>query len=470
MPQLSPDTMTRDTATFATRIIHDDNRAVARRVPVTRLRVTTPDGTARDVETTGTLVRVGSAEAGNDVVIADPTVSRYHFSITWDDIGPRLRDLDSTNGTFVDGFRVLDLYLTPGAVILAGRAQLELRDGGREVDEPLFHDDRFGPLVGRSVAMRRLFAVLDRVAQSDATVLVEGETGTGKELAARAIHERSRRRGGPFVVVDCASMPPTTLHSELFGHERGAFTGAVARRTGQAELAHGGTLFLDEIGELPFELQPNLLRLLESREVRRLGGDRPARVDIRVVAATNRDLAREVNRGTFREDLFYRISVIRVEVPPLRERRDDIPLLVEHLVRRALRDDPDRASLVLCRLNPRTLGALDPHPWPGNVRELRNLVERSLALADPVADIAVVAQTAARRPRVREAAAAGETLEITVDPTRQMVEQRTEIVERFEKIYLASLLRAHDGKVAPAARASGLDRAYLRRLLKKHGR
>lgn len=463
-----------DTAdTQATRIICEDSRAIAQRVPVTKLHVSTPDAPSMSAEISSSVVRVGSAEQGNDVVISDDTVSRFHFEIVWDERGPRIRDLESTNGTFVDGYQVKDMYLHSGSVIHAGRAQLTFEALGEEVEERLFGEDRFGPLVGRSTSMRRLFAVLDNVAPTDATVLVEGETGTGKELVARALHERSARAGGPFVVVDCASMPSGMLQSELFGHKRGAFTGAVADRAGQVVQANGGTLFLDEIGELPIELQPNLLRVLESREVRMLGDGGTTAVDIRVLAATNRDLAREVNRGTFREDLYYRLSVVRLCIPPLRDRREDIPLLVEHLVRQTLRNDPGRADQVLSRFSPTMLESLKVHPWPGNVRELRNAVERTLALGPSrgqefgVSDVQAHAKgDSPTTPRTDGAYTLD--LDATIDLDRPLVEQRSELLERFEKSYLTAMVARHDGKIAPAARAAGIDRAYFRRLLKKY--
>ena len=373
--------------------------------------------------------------------------------------------LESTNGTCVDGTRVIDVYLTAGATIQAGWSQLVLEEVGRTVEEPLFPEDRYGPLVGRSAPMRRLFSVLEKAAPTEATVLVEGETGTGKELVARALHEHSRRREGPFVVVDCAAMPAETLQSELFGHEQGAFTGATMQRMGQIELAHGGTLFLDEIGELPLELQPNLLRVLEAREIRRLGQGQPTPVDFRVVAATNRNLALEVNRGTFREDLYYRLSIVNVEVPPLRDRRDDVPLLVEHLARRLLKNDPVRASAALRSFTPAALQALGTYRWPGNVRELRNLVERTLALDELALNQAPAADVSEDAPTVMEGAIA---FDVSVHLSRPMIEQRGELVERFERTYLAALMSRHNGMIAPASRASGLDRAYLRRLLKKY--
>lgn len=457
--------LNQSTKTFVTRILTDKGRAVVFKIPVTKLRISQQGHAPQVVEVETAVVRVGSAASGNDVVLEDDAVSRYHFTIAWDEHGPRLRDLESTNGTYVDGTRVIDVYLTVGATIQVGRSQLMIEEVGRTVDEPLYAEDRFGPLVGRSAAMRRLFSVLEKAAPTEVTVLVEGETGTGKELVAQALHENSTRREGPFVVVDCAAMPAETLQSELFGHEQGAFTGATGRRLGQIELAHGGTLFLDEIGELPLELQPNLLRVLEAREIRRLGQGHPKPVDLRVVAATNRNLALEVNRGTFREDLYYRLSIVNIEVPPLRDRRDDVPLLVEHLTRRLLKDQPERASAALRSFTPAALQALGNYRWPGNVRELRNLVERTLALDELALQQAPSVTVSEDVPALVADVIA---LDVNVDLSRPMIEQRGELVERFERTYLTALMSCHNGKIAPASRASGLDRAYLRRLLKKY--
>jgi transcriptional regulator with GAF, ATPase, and Fis domain len=460
--------VSRDPQTFITRIISEGGWPVSRRIPVTRLRVTDGSAPSYVVELETPVVRVGSATAGNDVVLDDDAVSRYHLSITWDEVGPRLKDLESTNGTYVDGVRTIEAYLRAGSVLRIGRSELTLEDGGRDVDEQLYEGDRFGPLLGRSAVMRRLFALLARVAPTDMKVLIEGETGTGKELCARAIHEHSRRREGPFVTVDCAAMASGVLQSELFGHERGAYTGATERRIGQVEAASGGTLFLDEIGELPLELQPNLLRVLEANEVRRLGSQRATPIDVRVVAATNRDLAREVNRGTFREDLYYRLSIVHVEVPPLRDRREDLPLLVEHLARKALGVGPGESHDALRRFSPAALSALSGYRWPGNVRELRNVVERTLTLDD----LAVRHEDPGpARPIVEEHDAEPRSapgLGFAVDVEKPMIELRGELIERFERAYLTALMARHDGKIAPASRASGLDRAYLRRLLKKY--
>jgi hypothetical protein len=296
-----------------------------------RLTVVAGPDTGLAGEFEANVIRVG-ARRGADLVLTDGKVSRTHFEIRLDARGYRLRDLESTNGTYVGGLRVNDVYVQPGASIYVGDSRLRFDPLDDSVEVALSRADRFGGLVGRSLVMRELFARLAAVAPTDATVLVTGETGTGKELVAEAIHEHSARKGGPFVVLDCGAIPPNLMESETFGHERGAFTGATAVHAGAFERANGGTLFLDEIGELPLEMQPKLLRALERREIRRVGGARVMQVNIRVVAATNRDLAVEVNKGRFREDLYYRLAVAHLAVPPLRERREDIPLLVEHIL------------------------------------------------------------------------------------------------------------------------------------------
>jgi len=289
----------------------------------------TDAGLVRDVE--APVIRIG-ARRGNDVQLTDSKVSGLHCEIRLDDRGYRLRDLDSTNGTYVSQLRINDVYIQPGAQIALGGTRLKFEPLGDSVEIELSDTDRFGSMIGRSVKMRELFARLEKLARTDTTVLVTGETGAGKELVAEALHDHSTRTKGPFIVLDCGSIPPNLIESELFGHERGAFTGAAAAHIGAFERAHGGTVFLDEIGELPLGMQPKLLRVLERKEVRRVGGTKPIEVDLRVIAATNRDLGVEVNRGRFREDLYYRLAVARVHVPPLRERKDDLPLLIEHIL------------------------------------------------------------------------------------------------------------------------------------------
>jgi two-component system response regulator GlrR len=315
-------------------------------------------------------------------------------------------------------------------------------------------DERFGRMIGRSPAMQVVFDVLTRAASSDATILLEGETGTGKEVSAEAIHVGSTRREKPFLVVDCGAMPPQLLESELFGHERGAFTGAVASRQGVFEAASGGTVFLDEIGELSIDLQPKLLRVLERREVRRVGTNIHVPVNVRLVAATNRSLREQVAGQKFRSDLYYRLAVVEVKLPPLRERLADLPLLVEHIVRGLGNVDP--ATLVRVR-SPEFLDALVRHNWPGNIRELRNYLERCVALRD----------FSPPRPTGTIAAIAGP--ENAVNVGQPLREAREAWVSAFERRYLEELLRQHENRVSSAARAAGVDRIYFYRLLWKHG-
>jgi DNA-binding NtrC family response regulator len=453
-----------DTTLGATRSLPRDGRAAAQLVRMVRLRIRPPDGAPERVqELAQQAVRVGNRR-GNDVVLDDETVSRIHFEIALDEHGYRLRDLGSRNGTFVDGVRVRDVYLRPGAVIVAGRCELRLEALDREAELPLSPLDRFGPLLGRSAAMREMFATLERVAPTDFTVLVEGETGTGKELVARALHQASRRSGGPLAVFDAAAAPAELLESQLFGHERGAFTGAIERRVGLVEEADGGTLFIDELGELPLGLQPKLLRAVESREICAVGSNSPRAVDVRVVAATHRDLAAAVNEGTFRDDLYYRLAVVRVIVPPLRERPEDVPLLVEHFVRSRLVARPDRAAAVLASLSAADVEALAAHPWPGNVRQLRNTVDAALALGGDELPVRFEAALAGgRAPRAPEQNAAGRP-----DLALPFTEQRDAVLAAFEESYLLGVVAQHGGNLSRAAAAAGLDRAYFKRLLRKY--
>ncbi len=316
-------------------------------------------------------------------------------------------------------------------------------------------DERFGRMVGRSPAMQTVFDVLNKASTSDATILLEGETGTGKEVSAEAIHRGSPRRDKPFLVVDCGAMPPNLLESELFGHERGAFTGAVSSRQGVFEAANGGTVFLDEIGELSVELQPKLLRVLERREVRRVGTNNHVPVNVRLIAATNRSLREQVGAHKFRSDLYYRLAVVEVRLPPLRERLPDLPALVEHIVRNL--GAVDEAALETVR-SPAFLGALAEHVWPGNIRELRNYLERCVALHD-FAPPRSTGSGPVPVPGPENAVNIGQPLR----------EAREAWVSTFERRYLEELLRQHENRVSAAARAAGVDRIYFYRLLWKHG-
>jgi transcriptional regulator of acetoin/glycerol metabolism len=309
----------------------------------------------------GESLRIGKA-SDNDLVLSDDTVSRHHCELTRSSDGVRVRDLGSTNGTKVQGARVTEALVSPGSVLKVGEVEIALRPAARHVEMMPSDRTRFGDALGRSLAMRTVFGILESIARTDATVLLEGETGTGKDVLARAIWTESARSRGPFVVVDCGAISYSLIESELFGHERGAFTGAVAARQGAFELADGGTLFLDEIGELPLDVQPKLLRVLETHEFRRVGGNRVAKTDLRVIAATKRNLQREVQAGKFREDLFFRLAVVPVTVPALRARREDIAMLVDNFLKGV------GGGLVV---TDEMTQALVAHDWPGNVRELR---------------------------------------------------------------------------------------------------
>jgi two-component system, NtrC family, response regulator GlrR len=392
----------------------------------------------------GTRATIGIQDSA-DVVLTDPSVSRFHCEVTLRDGAVAIRDLGSTNGTQVNGVRVVEGFLGDADILTLGRTRLRVDFGADHIDVPMSSRERFAMLVGRSPAMRAVFALLERAAASDSTVLLAGDTGTGKELAAQSIHNESSRRDQPFVALDCGAIPPTLLESELFGHEKGAFTGAIADRRGAFESANGGTVFLDEIGELSTDLQPKLLRVLERREVRPVGSNRVVPIDVRIVAATNRDLRAEVNSGRFRADLFYRLAVIEVRMPSLREHVEDLPVLVETILASlgaAASRDADRVRA------PAFLAELATHPWPGNVRELRNHIERCLALQS----LAPPVDTRAAGPP-------------PLDASRPYRDVRDD----FERQYFADLLRRHAGNVSAAARAAGMDRPSLYRALWKHG-
>jgi DNA-binding NtrC family response regulator len=381
---------------------------------------------------------VGTADSC-DLVLTDGTVSRNHLSLRVLPDGYLITDLDSTNGTRLAGCRIKAAYIEPGMTLDLGNTQIRLEELSGRVDLPLSGAERFGRLLGASSVMRRTFALLETVARENSTVLLVGETGTGKDLAAESIHELSPRAAGPFVVIDCGAIAAQLFESELFGHEKGSFTGATARRVGAMAEAHGGTLFLDEVAKLPLALQPKLLRALDRREVRPVGGSRPIAVDVRVIAASDRDLRVEVNKKRFREDLFYRLNVVRVRIPPLRERSDDIPLLVRHLLRQ-FTNDPG------AEFPAEEMEALIKSPWPGNVRELRNYVEQYVALMG-------------RHTLGRDVA----------DEEPQLYkEARARITDAFERRFLSALIQRTNGNLAAAARLAGMDRTYLMTLLRKH--
>ncbi len=438
----------------ATTIIYSHGRAVAVHIPTLAWEVLDgPDAGQRGILEQRAL-DIGS-HPSNQLALHDRAVSRFHCVIQCDERGHRIVDRDSANGTYVNGLRVRDAYLSQEAHIRLGETSIRTHVDGGQRQLPLSDNDSFGPAVGRSVAMREVFALARRAAPTSTTILILGETGTGKDVLARAIHQASDRARRPFVVFDCGAVTPTLVESALFGHERGAFTGAVRDQAGVFEQAHGGTLFLDEIGELPLELQPKLLRALDSGQVTRIGRQQPIAVDVRVLAATNRDLRDLVQRDEFRSDLYYRLAVVTIDMPALRERSDDIPLLAAHFLTEILHRDGRSLNELRPYLD-EAFGALKRYPWPGNVRELRNQVERAAALANPA--------------------------ELAKDIVSRLLELRTSIArtmhtrlplqsarEQFDREYLRDLMIESQGSVAEAARTADIHPKSLERLLRRYG-
>lgn len=411
-----------------------------------RLTITSGDHAGKTHEFAAARLVIG-ADARADFVIDDPTLSKFHCELRIDNGVTFVRDLGSRNGTQVDHVPIIEAPLRDGSVVTLGRTQLRFDIGSRDVEVALSARDRFGKLRGGSIAMRTIYPALEAAAASNITVLLQGESGTGKDLAAESLHLESARRDGPFVVVDCGAIPAAMLEAELFGHDAGAFTGATESRIGAFEAAAGGTLLLDEIGELALDLQPKLLRAIDRREIQRLGSSTRIPVDVRVIAATNRDLKAEVNARRFRSDLYFRLAVLVVTMPPLRARTTDIPLLVEVILETMRdRESPMARSLASGELLPELMR----HAWPGNIRELRNYIEACIA-------------------RQELATAPPSTSEPSIDislPLRDVRERWTKYVERR---YLEELLAAHSGNVSAAARAAGVDRVHMHRLLVKAG-
>lgn len=408
----------------------------------------------------GTLL-VGK-HANNDLVLTDDTISRYHLEIQVRRTGLHIKDQDTTNGTYHGDARVGSMHISGFTQLRLGKhTHLELVPVDISVALGRYDKDHFGKAVGGSAAMQELFALLARIAPTDATVLLEGETGTGKEVISEAIHQNSLRKDGPFVVVDCGAIPPNLIGSELFGHLKGSFTGANMDKEGLIKAADGGTLFLDEIGELSIDLQPQLLRVLEKREIRHIGDTRTQDVDIRVIAATNRNLHDMVKEGSFREDLYYRLAVVRAVLPPLRERADDIALLAARFA------DEFTGSY---SLSPTLIEALKSHSWEGNVRELRNVVERALSLrdiegaTDPAQILSPISnEVGTPPPRSASQPAHADVLDLPFK------EAKGKLVEAFERDYLEQLLTRHKGNISQAANEAGIDRNYIHRLVKKYG-
>jgi len=395
------------------------------------------------------VVRVGSAKS-NDLVIADDKVSRHHLVLEVRPTGLRVRDLRSKNGTYYRGSKIEAADLPSlGSILAIGDSEISIIPDDPAVPLAPSPRDRCGRMLGQSEVMRLVFAQIERIAPTTATVLLQGETGTGKELAAEAIHALSGRAEGPMIVVDCGSIPRELIESELFGHVRGAFTGAVADRRGAFELANGGTLFLDEIGELPLDLQPRLLRALETSEIKPVGGHQLVECDVRVIAASHRDLAAEVRDKRFREDLYYRLAVFRIDLPPLRERTEDLVPLADTFLQ-ALGAPPLGADAL------RTMSAYE---WPGNVRQLRNVLERAVAMANggPIS----IRRSDLESPPPKTVSA--ETLSLPYKAAKDV------ILARFTREYLEALLAKNGGNVSAAARDAQVDRNWIVALARRHG-
>lgn len=387
-------------------------------------------------------IRIGTAP-DNDIILKDRTVSRHHAEIRMTPQGLSLRDLGSTNGTYVNKLQVTEAFLEPGTECMMGYSCLAIQQKTQERPIEITQADRLGPLVGATPQMRELYGLIRAVAPTPVTVHITGESGSGKELVARTLHELSGR-GGPLVVFDASVTDPEMVRNDLFGHVKGAFTGAAGSRDGAFRQAHEGTLFIDEIGELPLDLQPRLLRVLESREVTPIGSDKPLRVDVRVITATHRNLAAMVEAGTFRSDLYYRLSVVPVPVPPLREIRDDIPLLIRAL----------GCQLSMnCRVSPQAMVALQRYSWPGNVRELRNVLERAAILCQG-----------------REIEAQDLRLPGTANapPPSAPLRTRSQMWEMERQMILDAMVRNNYNKAA-AARELNIPLSTLKRRLKEYG-
>ena len=434
--------------------VHDPTTHVTTDHPFATLRVHAVELEVQEGSDRGRRARVdrprfviGTGRAA-DLRLTDDTVSREHVRISLTPSGVQVKDEGSTNGTFIGSARIGDVLLTSGTTLRLGSTTIALHIEASPLELPLSAGTTFGQAMGESASMRHLFAVLERAAATEATILIEGESGVGKELLASGVHALSARRGGRFVALDCGAIAPGLIESELFGHERGAFTGADRARVGAFEAASGGTLFLDEVGELPLDLQPKLLRALEAHEVRPVGTNTPRIVDVRIVAATNRNLDDAASKGEFRRDLFYRLAVVRAIVPPLRDRPEDILPLARALLCRIpgfeRAEIPVDVEVMLTR-----------YPWPGNVRELRNVMER-YALLGP--NPAALFDASLEAPHTRTMA---DLSHLPFDEARRIA------IDRFEGTYIPAVLERAGGVVSRAAQLAQVGRASFYRMLQR---
>ncbi|MEM1029844.1 MAG: sigma 54-interacting transcriptional regulator [Myxococcota bacterium] len=412
-------------------------------------------------------LRIGS-DPGLDLTVSDPMVSREHLAVWGTERGWRLRDLGSTNGTYIGAIRVDRATVFDAVDVRLGTTHLRIEPLGEHVEHEMSAEHSFGRMIGDSPSMREMFAILQKVAATDMTVLIEGETGTGKELAAEGVHEASGRNGA-FITLNCGAIPRELIESELMGHVRGAFTGAVSDRPGAFTSAHGGTLFLDEVGELPLDMQAKLLRVLERREVKPVGSDKTQSVDVRVVAATNRNLNAESERGEFRHDLYFRLAVVVVRIPPLRTRPEDVDNLVDHIQGELNRRRVAAGRPPLPPLGDQALAMLKRYEFPGNVRELRNIVERWSVLGPQPSPGQPSSGPAAAGPVAAGAAERQEDLAVDASLLEVPYHEAKEVwVERFERAYVTTALEQAGGNVSQAARDAKVDRRHLQRLMARY--
>ena len=393
----------------------------------------------------------------NDLALEDTTVSQRHSEIQIVPEGHRIRDLGSTNGTIVQGVKVSEAYLEQGTEFQLGQTRIIFCPLQESMEYTLSSKESFGAMLGKSIGMRRVFHLAEMYAPTDATVLIQGETGTGKEILAEEMHRHSKRADKPFIVIDCGALAKELIESELFGHTKGAFTSANNDRVGAFEHAQGGTVFLDEIGDLSTDLQPKLLRVLEKKEIRRLGSNEVKHIDVRIMSATNRKLIGEVRAGRFREDLFFRLSVVHIELPPLARRKEDLPLLSREFLRAYHGDE----ALEQVADFDKAMEVFNNHNWPGNVRELRNLIE--IAFYNQRRPVDLTAFLYLGRASVQPAAAKADHA-----ADRPFKDAKGDLISDFEQAYVRDILRRHDGNISKAAREAGIERAYLQRLIRKY--
>lgn len=418
-----------------------------------RILVTAGPLQGREFVMTRSVFSIGSG-INNDLSIADTTVSKHHCELVIDDKGLKVIDLGSTNGTSIEGVRVTSARLAPNTEIQLGKTRIIVPVVAEKQDMPVSTREQFGACIGRSPVMRHVFYLAENAAPTDATVLITGEMGSGKEELAEELHNFSLRKDKPFIVIDCASLTPDRAERELFGAVD-ADTGDV--QTGAFDLADGGTLFLDEIDALPLDVQPLLLRVMDKMETRRIGESEPHKINVRLIFATQKNLAQEVQQGKFREDLFYRISVARIDIPPLRRRKEDIPLLLKSIIMRLHGSDELRQWAE----QDGTISVLKRYDWPGNVRELRNLVERIHYSGHYPLDLTAFLQSH-KNSEVSEP-------EMIFTADRPFKDAKNELIEEFERKYLSDLLTRNAQNISKSARIAGIERAYLQRLIRKYG-